>query len=60
MTELNCTDPFQVYNKVIQLYVCVYIYIYIYISVCVCVYILFQVLFMTGYDRTLNIVPCAI
>ena len=49
---------FQVYSKVIQLYVyvcvCVYVCVYIYVYI-------FQILFhYIGYYKILNIVPCAI
>ena len=55
---------FQVYSKVIQLYIYVKydpkknIYVYIYKNVYI--YVLLQILFHLGYYNILNIVPCAI
>ena len=40
---------FQLYNKMIQLYVCIYIYVF-----------LFRFFSIIGYYKILNIVPCAI
>ena len=62
IANLQCCVNLQrcvVYSKVIQLYI--YIYICMYVCMYVCMYIFFfRVFSITGYYKTLNMVPCAI
>ena len=50
---------FQVYRKVIQLYIYVYIYTHTYVCVCVCVFFL-RFFSTIGCYKILHIVPCTI
>ena len=52
---------FQVYRKVIQLYIYIYIHIHTHAYVCVHMYTFFLRFFsIIGYYKILNIVPCTI
>ena len=51
---------FQVYNKLIHLYICIYIYISPYIYICMYICIYFQILSLKVYCKTLSLFPYVI